>query len=1034
MESLLQKKRSKRRILIRSVCFAMLLALCLSGTALAAVLRYGDQGEEVVKLQTRLTELGYFSQTVSGQYDSDTKAAVKLFQKANGISSSGTAYAETLERLEQENCVTLAQYYATVKLSQGDQGDAVVILQKQLFELGYYTGEIGGKFDTALRNAVMEYQKANSLKASGTATTETRVMLNNGTGISRSEYDQVREVRSGEKGDAVVIIQTQLSALGYYSDAADGRYDSGVRAAVKEFQTANSLKASGTATVETRELLNSGKGISLAEYDRIREVRSGAKGAAVIVVQQQLTELGYYIEEIDGKFDSGLKKAVREFQLANGMKDSGKADIQTRTLLNAGTGVRAEAYYKVCAVKSGSKGPAVIALAKQLTELGFYDGALDGKYSSELKQAVKYFQLANGLRASGSADEATRARMNSDNCVTGATYNLTCALKSGSTGTPVKALQRRLTELGYYSGNIDGKYSSALKSAVKLFQTASGVKASGTADDATRALMNGASAMTRAEYDRVRPVKSGEKGDAVVLIQTQLKQLGYYADEIDGRYDAAVRTAVKTFQLANELKDSGTADVDTRKLLNEGKGVTAAQYDQVRPLKSGDKGSAVTVLQNQLCELGYYVYDIDGRYSSNLKKAVSVFQTANGLKSTGKADVTTRKLLNSGNAISRDAFDAGRDLKKGEVGSTVRAMQNRLIQLEYYDGIASGVYDSATRTAIKNFQKAHGLKETGNADITLRKLMFSEEALSLSDYNKVRMIKSGEKGDAVRLVQQQLKTLGYLDGSIDGRYGQAMKNAVKLFYEAHGMDESSSRVTTEMRSLLNDGKAVSLSAYYWTTPVKNGDKSEPVRKLQERLSDLGYFTGSVNGRYGSDTVSAVQLFQLAHGLEVTGEADANTRSVMNSDQAISKSVYDEGLKGIEDETRAEKIERLISIAKSKLGCPYVHITHGPDTFDCSGFTSYVFGQIGIEISTASYNQGYLDRFGKPYKAKLTSYSELQRGDLLVFDTDKDDDDLSDHLGIYLGDGTFIHASSTRKQVVISNLIPYGNFSWAFRLI
>ncbi len=112
----------------------------------------------------------------------------------------------------------------------------------------------------------------------------------------------------------------------------------------------------------------------------------------------------------------------------------------------------------------------------------------------------------------------------------------------------------------------------------------------------------------------------------------------------------------------------------------------------------------------------------------------------------------------------------------------------------------------------------------------------------------------------------------------------------------------------------------------------------------------------------------------------------------------------------------------------------MHITHGPDTFDCSGFTSYVFGQLGIEISKASYNQGYMDKFGKPYKAKLTSYSELQRGDLLVFDTNKDDDDLSDHLGIYLGDGTFIHASSSRKMVVISNLIPYGNFSWAFRLI
>lgn len=753
-----------------------------------------------------------------------------------------------------------------------------------------------------------------------------------------------------------------------------------------------------------------------------------------MIIQRQLTELGFYAEEIDGKFDSGLKKAVQEFQLANGLKDSGKADIATRTLLNAGNGVNAEVYYKICPLKTSSKGLAVIALQKQLTGMGFYDGALDGKYSAEVKTAVKYFQAANGIRATGTADAKTRECMNSADCVTGATYNQVCELKAGSTGTPVKALQQRLFDLGYFTGEINGKYSSSLKTAVKTFQTASGIKATGTADASTRRMMNADSAMTRAAYDRVRPVKSGEKGEAVILIQTQLKELGYYTASIDGKYSSTVRAAVKTFQTANEIKDSGTADVETRTLLNSGKGVTAAQYDMVRPLRSGDKGDAVALLQKQLAEYGYYVYDIDGCYSSNLKKAVAVFETANGIKSDGKADVAVRKLLNGGNAVSRTAYDAARDLKKGEVGQTVRDLQNRLIGLGYYKGIADGVYDSDTRSAVKLFQKAHGLKETGNADVALRTFMFSGEAMSYQEYERVRAVKSGEKGDAVKLVQQQLKGLGYFTEAIDGRYGTALKKAVDLFYEAHGIDESSSKITAEMRKMLNEGTAVSLSEYYWMTPVKNGDRGEPVKKLQERLTELGYFADSVNGRYGSDTVEAVQLFQLAHGLEITGEADAETRRIMNSSDAMTKEKYDEGLKGIDDETRAERIEKLIQIAKSKLGCPYVHITHGPDTFDCSGFTSYVFGQLGIEISKASYNQGYMDKFGKPYKAKLTSYSELQRGDLLVFDTNKDDDDLSDHLGIYLGDGTFIHASSSRKMVVISNLIPYGNFSWAFRLI
>ena len=361
----------------------------------------------------------------------------------------------------------------------------------------------------------------------------------------------------------------------------------------------------------------------------------------------------------------------------------------------------------------------------------------------------------------------------------------------------------------------------------------------------------------------------------------------------------------------------------------------------------------------------------------------------------------------------------------------MRAMQNRLIELGYMTGIADGKYQSSTRTAVKLFQKAHELKETGVADVELRKLIFSDEAMTFAEYERVRPVKSGEKGDAVKQIQQQLTRLGYYTDNLTGQYGSSTKKAVQLFQKANGLAENGSLVTIEMRKLLNEGKSITAAEYYWSVPLTSGDKGEAVTKLQARLKELGYFTDDISGRYRDTTEDAVKLFQMANSLEVTGDADANTRAVMNSAQAITKAQYDAGNQT--DEARSEKIEKLIAIAKSKLGCKYVHYTSGPNTFDCSGYTSYVFEQVGIEISSASYNQGYMDKFGYSYK-KLTSYSELQRGDLLVFDTDKDDDDLSDHLGIYLGDGTFIHASSARGQVVISKLIPYGNFSWAFRLI
>ena len=440
-------------------------------------------------------------------------------------------------------------------------------------------------------------------------------------------------------------------------------------------------------------------------------------------------------------------------------------------------------------------------------------------------------------------------------------------------------------------------------------------------------------------------------------------------------------------------------------------------------------------MQNQLAQLGYFVDEINGSYNSATKSAVKVFQIANGIKATGTADVNTRMRINSGSCVTREAYDANRTLKKGEVGSTVRSLQNRLIALGYYSGIADGSYQSATQKAVKLFQKAHGLSETGTADLKTRSLLFSASAVHYVDYEKVRPLKYGEKGETVLMVQNQLYQLGYLTDTPDGRYNSDTKKAVLLFQTIHGLKKNGSTITVEMRNLLNSGKSISADSYYGSIPLKSGDKGDAVKHLQRRLTELGFFTDNITGTYGSATAKAVAYFQTANSLSATGEADLNTRTVMNSDKAITKSQYENSLSGPNtDPVRLAKIEQLIAIAKTKLGCKYVHNTSGPNTFDCSGFTKYVFEQLGIDLSGSSYNQGYMDKLGKPYLKKLTSYEQLQRGDLLVFDTDKDDSDLSDHLGIYLGDGTFIHASSARAEVVISNLIPYGNVSWAFRLI
>ncbi len=99
-------------------------------------------------------------------------------------------------------------------------------------------------------------------------------------------------------------------------------------------------------------------------------------------------------------------------------------------------------------------------------------------------------------------------------------------------------------------------------------------------------------------------------------------------------------------------------------------------------------------------------------------------------------------------------------------------------------------------------------------------------------------------------------------------------------------------------------------------------------------------------------------------------------------------------------------------AKSFLGVPYVWGATGPNTFDCSGFTQWVYRDVGINIPRVSKNQARVGQFVK--------YQNLQRGDMVFFDTKKKRTGLVSHVGIYLGNGDFIHASSAGKSVVIYN--------------
>ena len=127
-----------------------------------------------------------------------------------------------------------------------------------------------------------------------------------------------------------------------------------------------------------------------------------------------------------------------------------------------------------------------------------------------------------------------------------------------------------------------------------------------------------------------------------------------------------------------------------------------------------------------------------------------------------------------------------------------------------------------------------------------------------------------------------------------------------------------------------------------------------------------------------------------------------------------------------------RIEYTIYVAQNMLGYPYSEHSSPPKSFDCATFTKWCYGKaLSGSVSGSAKSQGYDSRY-----VRITSVSDLKRGDLVCFNTVVDND-LSDHVGIYLGNGWFIHASSVAKMVVVSKLSSgsYYNkvFSWGLRI-
>jgi len=97
---------------------------------------------------------------------------------------------------------------------------------------------------------------------------------------------------------------------------------------------------------------------------------------------------------------------------------------------------------------------------------------------------------------------------------------------------------------------------------------------------------------------------------------------------------------------------------------------------------------------------------------------------------------------------------------------------------------------------------------------------------------------------------------------------------------------------------------------------------------------------------------------------------------------------------------------------SYLGKPYVWAEEGPHAFDCSGLTYNIYGSMGVDIPRVASEQAKM--------GKKVPFQNLHYGDLIFFGSTNKRSKRINHVGMYLGDGWFAHASSKHRKVTISH--------------
>lgn len=488
-----------------------------------------------------------------------------------------------------------------------------------------------------------------------------------------------------------------------------------------------------------------------------RDLKEGDEGDDVSTLQYRLKDLYYLTSDATGVYDAATAAAVKSFQEDFSLDATGEADAKTQSLLFA-------AQYRP--LKKGCIGDDVKELQTRLTVLGYYKGKVSGEYLDATEEAVRAYQEANGEDATGIADVDTLAILlqaseeSSETADAGTVMQGTVAyterLAKGSTGTLVKQLQTRLTELGYYSGPISGNFLGKTMTAVKTLQKQNGVTVDGIVGEVTwNLIFNDASVVLPDATPKPTPTPTPVPYAITVDVANQVTTV-YGLDE-NGEHTVIVRQMLCSTGTKSNPSDPGDWVLTGRKAkwcyfpkwggharywtrINSSIAFHSVIYNAVDTkalAKSSYKNLGKRVSHGCIrltVADAKWIYDNCGE--GTVVSIVEDMPADPELRASLKLPALNTKTMLPEETPEPTASPIYvsdglppmplEQLKKNDSSEAVYWMQMKLTELGYYHGKCSGTYLDGTVQAVKDFQKAAGLKVTGTATVATLEALYAD--------------------------------------------------------------------------------------------------------------------------------------------------------------------------------------------------------------------------------------------------------------------------------------------------------------------